>query len=933
MSDDESRPDPDDAAAGAGGSRSPDDSGSPDEAAGESSPAEELYAFRDAPPSWHDPRPLTTVEPPHREGRPGGLSATTTLTDSTVMPVARPMRRRGANRQRGDLLVLMGCNMLVFVTSVCIMVLELTATRLIAKHVGNSLYTWTSVIGVVLAGITIGNYLGGWLADRFPPRKLLSWLFLAGSLTSFAVLWLDPLVAGLERPADWDWSNWVLINVAMIYLAPAVAMGTISPVVASLALSRSTQVGITVGSVYAWGAFGSIIGTFLTGFLLIDLFGTKAIVGMTAGTLAILGVLIAAGQWAFRAAVVLGWMQLMAVVLAAACVTTDTPVLGGELGAGLHQLGLALRLRDDVPGEYHDESRYSYIHVGDTFESGDPVRFLVLDKLPHSYYNPERPTALYYQYEQIYAAVTERAIAARERTVSQRLPSFSGRASLLAELPEWVRFDADHGHLVLSRGLLPEERQHLLALSAAGDYWMAVETLQRATRAPGWPGYGGVPLKQLPEGVEIPAELTSRVHYDRFLQQLVAHEALTDEDVTKLIDASAQADWYRAINGLFHQSRQVSTLFIGGGGFIFPRWIEAYFPHRPVIDVAELDPAVKQAVQAEMGLPPDSQTAIRTHLEDARKFVDERLRENDRRRAAGEQPLRYDLIYGDAFNDFSVPWHLTTREFSEKVRRLLTDDGLYLVNIIDTFPRTEYPPAARVESITTGEGTDSTGGADTSAGSGDEERQGFRAPLPDAILPEAADSLFWESAPAPFSTLELLELEEGEYLLGYRGRMTGEMQQNLEQLEPNNHAFITAVQSMAKRSRSRKAGRFLGRYVRTAATVFPHVYVFSSDNGMIASAQRDTYVIVCSLRPLRLNDLEFVDRSLISRDAAEADLPATDGWWGSPFAWSTTDAETGTQTHHGLMPSLLQLSDGHLLTDDYAPVDNLLAPVFEEQDQ
>jgi spermidine synthase len=43
----------------------------------------------------------------------------------------------------------------------------------------------------------------------------------------------------------------------------------------------------------------------------------------------------------------------------------------------------------------------------------------------------------------------------------------------------------------------------------------------------------------------------------------------------------------------------------------------------------------------------------------------------------------YDLVMGDAFNDFSVPYHLTTREFNDRVRAWLTDDGLYVVNIID----------------------------------------------------------------------------------------------------------------------------------------------------------------------------------------------------------------------------------------------------------
>ena len=57
------------------------------------------------------------------------------------------------------------------------MVVELVAGRLIARYVGSSLYTWTSVIGIVLAGIAGGNYVGGLLADRYKAREALSLTF------------------------------------------------------------------------------------------------------------------------------------------------------------------------------------------------------------------------------------------------------------------------------------------------------------------------------------------------------------------------------------------------------------------------------------------------------------------------------------------------------------------------------------------------------------------------------------------------------------------------------------------------------------------------------------------------------------------------------------------------------------------------------------
>ena len=86
-----------------------------------------------------------------------------------IEPARAKISERASKRRmkRAGFLSPMGCNLIVFVASVCVMVLELTASRLIAKHVGSSLYTWTSVIGVVLAGITVGNFVGGWMADRF----------------------------------------------------------------------------------------------------------------------------------------------------------------------------------------------------------------------------------------------------------------------------------------------------------------------------------------------------------------------------------------------------------------------------------------------------------------------------------------------------------------------------------------------------------------------------------------------------------------------------------------------------------------------------------------------------------------------------------------------------------------------------------------------
>jgi hypothetical protein len=67
---------------------------------------------------------------------------------------------------------------LVFTASCCTLVIEILAGRILAPYLGVSLYTWTSIIGVILAGITCGNWAGGVLADRMASRGLLRRIFL-----------------------------------------------------------------------------------------------------------------------------------------------------------------------------------------------------------------------------------------------------------------------------------------------------------------------------------------------------------------------------------------------------------------------------------------------------------------------------------------------------------------------------------------------------------------------------------------------------------------------------------------------------------------------------------------------------------------------------------------------------------------------------------
>src|SRR5438093_3468102 len=184
--------------------------------------------------------------------------------------------------------------LVVVVASSCTLILELVAGRILAPYIGVSLYTWTSIIGVVLAGISLGNYLGGRIADRWPRRRTLGILLAAGGLASLAILPLINIATAIPTAQLIDPSSTlggvlpldraaililrIVVITTLIFFPPSLILGMVSPVVIKLTLQDLAHSGGLVGKVYALSTLGSILGTFATGFVLVQLLGTRLIV-------------------------------------------------------------------------------------------------------------------------------------------------------------------------------------------------------------------------------------------------------------------------------------------------------------------------------------------------------------------------------------------------------------------------------------------------------------------------------------------------------------------------------------------------------------------------------------------------------------------------------------------------------------------------------
>jgi spermidine synthase len=189
--------------------------------------------------------------------------------------------------------------LLVFATSLCTLVLEIVAGRVLAPAIGVSLYTWTSIIGIVLAGLAVGNYLGGVAARRIASPGALAALLLASSFSVWVVAILsrtndfERVFTELEPLTRIVWLS------GLLFFPPSLLMGTVTPLVAQLTLLDRAESGAVVGRLGAVSAAGSIAGTFLAGFYLIPVFGSRAILLAVAVALLLLALLTLAGRTRF----------------------------------------------------------------------------------------------------------------------------------------------------------------------------------------------------------------------------------------------------------------------------------------------------------------------------------------------------------------------------------------------------------------------------------------------------------------------------------------------------------------------------------------------------------------------------------------------------------------------------------------------------------
>jgi MFS family permease len=257
--------------------------------------------------------------------------------------------------------------LLTFVAAAGVLVLEIAAGRLLAPFVGVSLTTYTGIIGVILAGIALGAWLGGRAADRFGPERLIGPTFAAGGIAAIASVPVVDAVGTLGLGGEF---GGIVVLAAAGFVLPATILSAVGPMIVRASLTDIGTSGTLVGRLSAIGTAGAISGTFLTGFVLLGLVPTRPLIVGVGASLVAVGAVGAWGLWRRGSAALLGVVGLLA-------------------GAGLvGAAGASPCLRESA-----------YYCVAITPDPASPNgRTLVLDRVRHAYVDLGDPSVLGFRY-------------------------------------------------------------------------------------------------------------------------------------------------------------------------------------------------------------------------------------------------------------------------------------------------------------------------------------------------------------------------------------------------------------------------------------------------------------------------------------------------------------------------------------------------------
>jgi spermidine synthase len=181
------------------------------------------------------------------------------------------------------------------------LIYEVLWTRILGLVFGHTVFAITTVLAAFMAGLGLGSYLFGGVADRSSrPLRLYGFLEIGigvyALITPFLFSRAEDIYIPLHRAFGLSFFTFSLLQFLLIFvilLIPTTLMGATLPVLSRFFVRSLETLGGQVGRLYALNTFGAVLGTYAAGFHLIPTLGVRttlllaAIANMGIGALAV----------------------------------------------------------------------------------------------------------------------------------------------------------------------------------------------------------------------------------------------------------------------------------------------------------------------------------------------------------------------------------------------------------------------------------------------------------------------------------------------------------------------------------------------------------------------------------------------------------------------------------------------------------------------
>ena len=638
----------------------------------------------------------------------------------------------GSSNRRWFILMLV----VTLIANAAILVCQQVAIRLLAPTIGSSIETWSSILGVFLLGIALGNFIACRFADHYSPKRLIVLSIVLGAIS----VWLMPQIASFFEATNClsslPLSCQIVVASFAVCLLPGIALSLITPPSIRSLVQTPEQAGAISGSIFALGTLGSLLGNYLTGFVFLAFFGLDSVILATTISLALVAILVCligrsepsltashrettardlrraknAQEVPLKSYARLPFVH--AVIIVTACSFVSGALEGAAFRILAPMVGVSMFLTAGVVGVVLTGMSFgnwwggvlatrcgtssmlkrslmlaslSTIFIAVIWST--LIHFELFDALPMIPKVIAWSFSLFLVPALALGLITPQVIGLclsdvqNTGSITGKLYGFSTLGCIAGILASaWFLVESFGAvRTCLLCGMIPLGLVWLIATTEGGK--IARVTIRQAIVAT-LLGAGLFATHQSPyddESKYFALKVTEATLENRKLQCFtldhLVHSCIDLDDPTFLFykHEQIQADLTRAaVARARTEGHTPRILVIGGGGYSFPRWLESQADLQDVI----IDVVEIDPAVTEMAhnkLGLSRGTRIRSFHMDGRQYV------------KSAEPQSYDLVIQDAVNDLSVPYHLMTEQYNRLIKRLLRPERLYLLTVIDNF--------------------------------------------------------------------------------------------------------------------------------------------------------------------------------------------------------------------------------------------------------